>query len=70
MMPLEKTKTVRTISLTPQIVPERVKSFRGGNKPKVTIQKKVLIPLYAQIRLDDVSENVKTYLRNKNPKDS
>ena len=37
-------------------------------KPKVTVQRKVLIPSYAQILMDNVSENVKAYLRNENRK--
>lgn len=73
----ETVQTVRTISLklNPQI-PQQTnngeRSLNGPNigktpiriKPKVTVQRKVLIPSYAQILMDNVSENVKAYLRN------
>ena len=73
----ETVQTVRTISLklNPQI-PKQTnngeRSLNGPNigktpiriKPKVTVQRKVLIPSYAQILMDNVSENVKAYLRN------
>ena len=77
----ETVQTVRTISLklnpqTPKQSNNGERSLNGPNagktpiriKPKVTVQRKVLIPSYAQILMDNVSENVKAYLRNENRK--
>ena len=77
----ETVQTVRTISLklnpqTPKQTNNGERSLNGPNigktpiriKPKVTVQRKVLIPSYAQILMDNVSENVKAYLRNENRK--
>ena len=77
----ETVQTVRTISLklnpqTPKQLNNGERSLNGPNigktpiriKPKVTVQRKVLIPSYAQILMDNVSENVKAYLRNENRK--
>ena len=73
----ETVQTVRTISLklnpqTPKL-PNGERSTNGANsqvriKPKVTVQRKVLIPSYAQIIMDNVSEKVKSFLRNENRK--
>ena len=77
----ETVQTVRTISL--KLNPQTPKQTNNGErslngpiigktpiriKPKVTVQRKVLIPSYAQILMDNVSENVKAYLRNENRK--
>ena len=77
----ETVQTVRTISLklnpqTQKVPNNGERSANGANsgktpvriKPKVTVQRKVLIPAYAQILMDNVSENVKAYLRNENRK--
>ena len=68
----ETVQTVRTISLklnpqTPKQSNNGERSLNGPNagktpiriKAKVTVQRKVLIPSYAQILMDNVSENVK-----------